>query len=476
MIQLFKNKIHDIIENNFIWVGIVVSGFYWFLDSMIHVWLLGNGTLTNQILSPSSHEIWTRVLVSFVLITSGSIVQSYIFKRKKAEENVLKTGKKYQTLFNTANDSIFLMEKERFVDCNERTLELFGCTKDQIIGQPPYQFSPGYQPDGQPSRKKAMEKINAVLEGEPQCFEWKHCQYDGTLFDAEVSLNRMDSLGKIYIQAIVRDITDRKKAEIALSQSEEQYRSLFNNAYYPITLFDTNNKIMMINDIGAKTLGEQPENLMGKTLKDLFPLYAEIMIDRNKQVIKTGEKLEFEDKLTMPGGSEKWFWSNLQPIKDADRKITSILIISHDMTNRKKAEKSLTENQSLLTAILESTGDGILVVNHMGEVTHTNARFAELWRIPAQLIQLRDDDKLLEYVLEQLVDPEAFLVKIKILYNSSERDTDRLYFKDGRVFERHSFPLIRHNEIAGRVWNFKDITKSAHKGNFSQKQQSVENP
>ncbi len=471
--MLSTNKIHDIIENNFIWVGILVSGLYWFLDSMIHVWVFGNRTLTDQIFSPTSHEIWTRILVSFVLITSSSLVQSYIFKRIKAEEDVLKTGEKYRTLFETANDSIFLMEKDRFVDCNKRTLELFGCTRDQIIGQPPYKFSPEYQPDGQLSRKKTMEKINAVLEGEPQRFEWKHCQYDGILFDAEVNLNRMDSVGKIYIQAIVRDITDRKKTEIALRQSEEQYRSLFNNAYYPITLFDINNKIIMINDIGAKKLGGLPKDFIGKTYKDIFPENVDVMIDRNRQAIKTGEKSEFEDKLTMPDGSEKWFWSNLQPVKDTDGKITSVLVVSHDMTDKKEAEESLTENRSLLTAILESTGDGILVVNNMGEVTHTNSRFAELWRIPAQLIQLRDDDKLLEFVLEQLVDPEVFLAKVKILYNSSERDTDQLHFKDGRVLERHSFPLIRHNEIAGRVWNFRDITENVPENNFHQEQQST---
>ena len=467
------SKIYDVIENNFIWIGILVSAMFWFLDSMIHVWVFGHGKLTDLIFSPSSDIIWTRVLVFFILISTSSLVQSYISKRKKAEKDVIETGKKYQTLFDTANDAIFLMEKEHFADCNSRTLELFACTKDQIIGQPPYKFSPEYQPGGQLSRKMAMEKINAALEGYPQCFEWKHCQYDGTLFDAEVYLNRMDSLGKIYIQAIVRDITDRKKAEIALKQSEEQYRSLFNNAYYSITLFDTNGKVTMMNEVGANMLGGQPGSFIGKTFADIFPNNTESMIDRNEQIIKTGEKLDFEEQLTMPDGSEKWFWLNLQPIKNTDGKITSILIIAHDMTERKNTEESLRENKKLLQAVLESTGDGILVVNNKGEITHTNARFAEFWRIPSQLIREGDDEKLIGFVLEQLVEPEAFLAKVKILYNSSEKDTDQLSFKDGRVFERHSFPLIRENEIAGRVWNFRDITATNQKYELAQKQQSI---
>jgi PAS domain-containing protein len=145
------------------------------------------------------------------------------------------------------------------------------------------------------------------------------------------------------------------------------------------------------------------------------------------------------------------------------------------MTDKKEAEEALKDNRGLLNAILESTGDGILVVNESGKVTHTNSRFAELWRIPPDLVQSRDDDKLLQFVLDQLVDPEAFLAKVKILYNSSEKDTDYLYFKDGRVFERYSYPLIRNSEIAGRVWNFRDISKNAQIDKDFQTKKSVEN-
>ncbi len=121
---------------------------------------------------------------------------------------------KYRTLFESANDGIFLMMRDKFVDCNQKFLEIFGCSREQIIGQTPYMFSPPFQPDGRMSKEKAIEKGKAAIAGAPQFFEWRHCRYDGTLFDTEVSLNRIEiDQETVLLQAIVRDVTQRKKAE-----------------------------------------------------------------------------------------------------------------------------------------------------------------------------------------------------------------------------------------------------------------------
>ena len=114
--------------------------------------------------------------------------------------------------------------------------------------------------------------------------------------------------------------------------------------------------------------------------------------------------------------------------------------------------------ESYLREVLQSTADGILVVDEDGKVVTSNRRFAELWQIPDELLQTRDDDKLLAFVLEQLVHPHLFLEKVKELYGSREEGLDVLHFKDGRVFERFSAPLVREKRIVGRVWSFRDIT------------------
>ncbi len=116
---------------------------------------------------------------------------------------------------------------------------------------------------------------------------------------------------------------------------------------------------------------------------------------------------------------------------------------------------------SLLNATLEATADGILVVDRSRNVMAFNRRFVQLWRIPEELVVNRSDAALLDFVRDQLEDPEDFMRGIDALYHHAERESlDSLRFKDGRVFERYSRPQrLSDGEIAGRVWSFRDMTE-----------------
>jgi len=124
------------------------------------------------------------------------------------------------------------------------------------------------------------------------------------------------------------------------------------------------------------------------------------------------------------------------------------------------SEARLSESLSLLRATLDSTADGILAVDAEGRVVGRNQKFVDLWRIPAELAESGDDEKLLGYVLGQLRDPDGFLAKVRQLYGDSEVVSfDVLEFLEGRVVERYSQPQKIGGTTVARVWSFRDVSE-----------------
>lgn len=115
-------------------------------------------------------------------------------------------------------------------------------------------------------------------------------------------------------------------------------------------------------------------------------------------------------------------------------------------------------HESLLGEILRATADGILAVDRENKVLFTNESFSVLWGIPPALLARRDDEALLAFALDQLIDPQGFVAKVRELYASTEESFDTLQFKDGRVVERVSRPLMWGGVLRGRIWSFRDVT------------------
>jgi PAS domain S-box-containing protein len=290
-----------------------------------------------------------------------------IVELKLALHKMRESEIKYRTLFDSANDGIFLLEKHTIIDCNQKFLTIFGSTKEQIIGQTPYRFSPAFQPDGRNSTEKAIEKGRAAISGAPQFFEWKHCRYDGTPFDAEVSLNRIEIDNAFILQAIIRDISERKEVEKRLTSSEEKYRSLFENAIEGIFQTTPAGECLTANPALARMHEyDSPEDFVreysgpGKTLAEIYVNPA----DRHMWTSLCDEKglIEgFEAQVYRKNGTRLWVSLNARAVKDGYGNTIRYDGTMEDITLRKEMENALRTSEERYRTFIDSTSDAVFL-------------------------------------------------------------------------------------------------------------------
>ncbi len=205
-------------------------------------------------------------------------LEQEVDKRRKIEEQLQQSELKYRTLFEAANDAIFLMDQEVFTECNEKTLHVFGCQdKKQIVGKTPFEFSPAIQPDGRDSRESGAERIKAAYQGTPQFFEWQHCRADGTPFDVEVSLNRIDIQDRHILHAIVRDVSERKHIEAENVRLRQHLENVVNSMPSMLIGADLDGCVTQWNLEAQRRTGIEPQEALGQKLVDILPQWAEEM-------------------------------------------------------------------------------------------------------------------------------------------------------------------------------------------------------
>ncbi|MCJ7588558.1 MAG: PAS domain S-box protein, partial [Candidatus Aminicenantes bacterium] len=268
-------------------------------------------------------------------------------------------------------------------------------------------------------------------------------------------------VGLIWRHQRARFYRELYRTAEARRESEAKLNALFEILPVGVSILDAERKISFMNSALERILEMSREGLLRGDFKsrtylrpDGTPMPAEEFasvraLEEQRAIhnVETGAMKE--------NGTIIWTSVSAVPVPFPDWKV---VIVTSDITERKRAEEELRRNEIRLKGILEATADGILAVDHRGKIINVNRRFAEMWRIPPELMERGDDDALLAYVFDQLADPEAFMAKVRELYGSDKEETSVILFKDERVFERFSSPLILKGSIVGRIWSFRDIT------------------
>ena len=248
-----------------------------------------------------------------------------------------------------------------------------------------------------------------------------------------------------------------------LRKAQKQLNLLFVNIDQVIFSVDmVENKLLQMSAGCEKVYGYSLEEFLKDRKLWIKIIHPDDSFQVNQQFneLRLGRSVFCQYRIINKDKRIKWVEHKIMPTLNEDGWIVRIDGVTSDITNRKNAEDELKKSFSIIEATLESTVDGILVVNNHGEIVKFNNKFLELWRMPREILESREDHRSINFVLDQVTDPEAFVKRIKQLYASEEAvDFDLVHFKDGRVFERYSQPQMIDNKCVGRVWSFSDVTE-----------------
>ena len=352
-------------------------------------------------------------------------------------------------------DAVLVVDAMAQVRWANRAAErLFGIPVDQAIGQNGLDF---IHPDDLQLAVLALTSVQSKEVG--SLLELRIRSADGWRLVEMIGAPLGDSL---ILSA--RDLTERRRWEVA-GDEVARFRSLMQNAA-SVTMLLTREGVVESSSGGlTRILGLDQEWLENRPLADAIDerdhevLHAAV---RSVQLVETGAApapVTIDVHFRHASGGTVPFALTITNLLD-DPTVEGLVATGHDISDRVAAENDLHEANSVLAATLESTADGILVVDRTGRITSWNSRFAEMWQVPPGLFAEHDDHSALASLLEQLRDPDAFVAKVHEVWEEPESTShDTLEFKDGRVLERDSLPQRIDGEVAGRVWSFRDVTE-----------------
>jgi PAS domain S-box-containing protein len=306
---------------------------------------------------------------------------------------------------------------------------------------------------------RPLEFHRRALAGESLSFE---VEWMKRTFAAHVEPLRGTGGEITGVIGVALDITERKQAEQELQCSLSLLRATLDATADGILVIDENGKLVSFNGRFVE-MWRLPEGLLESWDHSQA---LEYVLDQLKDpatfvkhVMGLYARPDVESMLTVDFKDGRVFERYSRP-RSLGGKNAGRVLSFRDVTEKTRAERELSQTLSLLRATLDSTAEGILVVDTGGNIVSYNRRFVDMWGIPDEIVALRDDQKALTFVLDQLKKPEKFVRKTAEVYNSPESQSfDWLEFKDGRIFERYSQPQKIGGQTVGRVWSFRDVSE-----------------
>jgi len=326
-----------------------------------------------------------------------------ITEYEKSTATTKENEERYRALFNSSFELIYLHDlKGNFIDANPTALKLLGYKKEELGSLNFSSLLDGGQ------IWKAMKALNEIKKHgrQKEPTEYRLKAKNGTFVDIETTAEMVYRNGKPYvIQGIARDITERKKVEQSIKESEEKYRRLFDSSPDLIIETDEKGNFLAMNPMMVKSIGVPSDKLIGKNVFDIFP--REIAEERAKIARKAFEEMKNQESEDERAG--RYFQNIYVPVIHPDGKKT-IQLIARDITATKKAEEALIESQEKYRLIAENTNDLIIITNFDKTFRYVSPSIKSLGYTPDELVGqdsfflLHPEDKIsITSMLKQLV-------------------------------------------------------------------------